>query len=90
MREASRLSHFLKRRTPWRTSLILSALGLVATIAIGSWWTAGAIADGQPGWTFVRFALTVALGTYYVFWFNTSRDARQIQALVNSADAPSD
>ncbi|MEM7276305.1 MAG: hypothetical protein AAF547_24735 [Actinomycetota bacterium] len=46
--------------------VIVSALGLVAVLVLGAWWTGAAVADGSPETVLVRFLLTVAAGFYYL------------------------
>ncbi len=56
------------RSVPATTASIVALVGLAVSVAIGSWWTATAVQDGDPVGLVVRFALTVAIGTYYMVW----------------------
>lgn len=54
----------------------LSAGGLVAAIALGSWWTGQAVADGRMGVMLVRFTLSVAGGLYYLAMYRVATGRR--------------
>ena len=48
---------------PATTASIVALVGLAVSVAIGSWWTATAVQDGDPVGLVVRIALT-----YYMVW----------------------
>lgn len=52
---------------------VLAALGLLAAVAIGSWWTGLAVADGRPAAVVVRFGLSLAAGWYYLALYRVTR-----------------
>lgn len=53
---------------PW-----LTTLGLLAAVALGSWWTAQAVAEGSPRTVVVRFGLSLAGGFYYLVLHRVAR-----------------
>jgi len=53
---------------PW-----LATLGLLAAVALGSWWTAQAVVDGSPGSVLLRFGLSLAGGLYYLVLHRVAR-----------------
>lgn len=52
---------------------VLAALGLLAAVGLGSWWTGLAVAGGQPGAVVVRFGLSLAGGWYYLALYRIAR-----------------
>lgn len=65
---------------PATTASIVAVVGLAVSVAVGSWWTATAVHDGQPVMMLVRFACTVAVGTYYLVWLrNQGHDVPAIR-----------
>ncbi len=55
------------------SNLLLTALGLLAAVALGSWWTAMAVVDGSPVGVLVRFTVSMAGGWYYLVLFQVAR-----------------
>lgn len=55
---------------------VLSATGLIGALALGSWWTAMAVVDGDVGNTLARFLVSTALGLYYLMLTRASRTNR--------------
>lgn len=51
---------------------LLAALGLLVAVTLGSWWTAVAVMDGLTIGVFIRFALSVAGGFYYLTMYRVS------------------
>ena len=43
-------------------------IGLITTVAVGSFWIALAALDGEPIVMLLRFALTVLVGVSYAVW----------------------
>lgn len=54
----------------------MTLAGLAVAVLLGSVLTAQAVVAGDPTATFVRFALSVAAGGYYVFLYHLSRGRR--------------
>lgn len=52
---------------------LLTTLGLLAAVALGSWWTALAVVEGSPGSVLVRFVLSMAGGWYYLVLYRVAR-----------------
>lgn len=52
---------------------LLTTMGLLAAIALGSWWTGSAVAAGDPGATVLRFLLSLAGAWYYVVLYRVAR-----------------
>ncbi len=52
-----------RKRPIWAT---ISALAIVVVIGLGAWWTAVAAYEGNVGAMFLRFAISVIGGLYYV------------------------
>ena len=44
----------------------LAQMGVLAACAFGAWWTVEAVAAGRPWAVLFRFALSAALGLYYL------------------------
>ena len=51
---------------------VSSFLLALTVVALGAWWTAQAIMDGDPAGTLLRFALSAVAGVYYVVLFDTA------------------
>ena len=45
---------------------VVAIVGLIASLALGSWWMAQAVVDGTPAALLVRSAVVVAAGLYYM------------------------
>lgn len=56
-----------------RLESVLAAVGLVAVMLLGAWWTGWAVVDGRPWVMLGRFAASVAGGVYYLFLLSLSR-----------------
>lgn len=54
----------------------LAQMGVLFACAFGAWWTVQAVAAGQPVAMVLRFALSAALGVYYLFLARVVRFAR--------------
>ena len=50
----------------WTRAGVLAGLGLLAAVALGSIWTAFAVADGAVASVLLRLTLSVAGGFYYL------------------------
>ena len=55
---------------------VMTVAGLAVTVLLGTWLTADAVVAGDPTATFVRFAGSVLLGSYYLLLFHYSRGRR--------------
>ena len=55
---------------------LVTATGLAVAVLAGSLFTAQAVVDGDLSATFVRFVLSILLGTYYVYLMQLSRGRR--------------
>lgn len=60
------------------TAPVLTAIGLLAAVALGAWWTGSAVAAGSPGATVLRFALSLAGGWYYLVLYRVARGRRAL------------
>jgi hypothetical protein len=58
---------------PW-----LAALGLLAAVSLGSWWTALAVVAGEPATVLLRFALSLGGGWYYLILYRLARGRRAL------------
>lgn len=47
-------------------ALVLSGLGLLVAVAVGSWWIADAVVAGATGALLLRFGATVGIAFYYL------------------------
>jgi hypothetical protein len=56
-----------------RIDCFVATAGLLAALGGGAWWTAQAVAAGQPWTMVVRFALSVVVGVYYLALLTLSR-----------------
>lgn len=52
---------------------LMTTMGLLAAIAIGSWWTGSAVAAGEPGATVFRFLLSLTGAWYYLVLYRVAR-----------------
>ncbi len=55
------------------TAIAVAALGLLAAVGLGSWWTGLAVAGGEPGTVVVRFGLSLAGAWYYLALYRIAR-----------------
>ena len=52
---------------------LLTMLGLLAAVALGSWWTALAVVGGSPRTVLIRFAVSMLGGCYYLVLYRVAR-----------------
>lgn len=45
---------------------VLSGVGLLVAVAVGSWWIADAVVSGAIGAVMLRFGATVGMAFYYL------------------------
>ena len=55
---------------------VMAVAGLAVTVLLGTWFTAHAVVAGNPTATFVRFAVSVLGGVYYLYLYHLSRGRR--------------
>lgn len=55
---------------------LVTATGLAVAVLAGSWLTAQAVVDGDLSATFVRFVVSILIGTFYYYLFGLSRGRR--------------
>ncbi len=53
------------------------AILLVGSAAFGAWWTAAAVAAGDPAQVILRFGVSIILGLYYLVLFRVVRGRAQ-------------
>jgi len=53
--------------------VVISGLGLVAAVALGSVWTAMAVVDGNQAATAGRFLVAIATGLFYLVLLRAAR-----------------
>lgn len=54
----------------------LAQMGVLGACAFGAWWTVDAVFAGRPWAVIFRFALSAALGFYYLVLARVVRFAR--------------
>lgn len=57
----------------WGFAAVSAILLAFVAMALGSWWTAHAVVDGDPAGTLLRFVLSAVAATYYMTLFRTAR-----------------
>lgn len=55
---------------------LVTATGLAVAVFAGSLLTAQAVVDGDLSATFVRFVMSILIGTFYFYLFELSRGRR--------------
>lgn len=55
---------------------VMAVTGLAVAVLLGTWFTAQAVVAGDPTATFVRFAISMLGGWYYLYLYHLSRGRR--------------
>ncbi len=61
----------------WGVTALSALIVMMGVVALGAWWVAQAVQDGDPAGTLLRFLLTSVAGTYYLVLFRTARSQRR-------------
>ncbi|MDA3039877.1 MAG: hypothetical protein O3C27_10190 [Actinomycetota bacterium] len=66
-----------RARSGWGVTALSALIVMMGVVALGAWWVAQAVQDGDPAGTLLRFLLTSVAGTYHLVLFRTARSQRR-------------
>lgn len=61
----------------WGVTTVAALIVMMGVVALGAWWVADAVMDGDPAGTLLRFVLSTVAGTYYLVLFRTAGGQRR-------------